>query len=120
MSDIYTAVWPFYFVTKSLGLFPMSFDGPPDKGRFVVKWHDFIAPVSMLFLAISIFIASLVILFPEATNSFSPWMTIVMQLIGLSGTALNFIPFCHQISNRKSIVKFMNDLHRFDEKVSFE
>lgn len=118
MRNIYTAVWPFYFVTKSLGLFPMSFDGTPEKGRFVVKWHDFIAPVSMVLLAICVFILPIVILYPESVNSFSPWMIIVMQLISLSGTALNFIPFFHQISRRKFVVKFVHSLHSFDEKVS--
>lgn len=119
MRNVYIVVWPFYFVTKSLGLFPMSFDGSPEKGNLVVKWHDFIAPAFNFILAVVIFVTPLRILYSETVNGLLPWIATVMTLVCLSGSALNFIPYFHQISKRKSIAEFLHGLHSFDKKVEF-
>lgn len=34
MENIFTAIRPFYVLAKTLGLFPMSFEGPALKGHF--------------------------------------------------------------------------------------
>lgn len=115
MENIFTVVRPLYLVTKVLGLFPMSFNGLTEKGNFVVKHRDFVAPILNVFLAICL--VPLIILYPLEVESFSPMMSTTLHLIGISGTILNFIPFSYQIYKRKSINRMLRDFHDFDKKV---
>lgn len=97
----------------------MSFDGDPEKGNLVVKWNDSIAPAANFILAVVIFVTPLGILYSQTVEGSLPWMATVMTLICLSGSAFNFISYFHQISKRKSIASFLQELHSFDKKVEF-
>lgn len=116
MDNIFTAVWPLYLVSKVFGLFPVTFTAPPKKGNFVQKQRDYIVPVLNVLLAITLI--PLIILYPMSVDSYSPLMSTILHLIGIFGTAFNFIPFFYQLYKRNSIKKFILDLHNFDKLVS--
>lgn len=116
MDNIFTAVWPFYFVTKTFGLFPMSFEGPARKGNLMQKYRDFVVP--FLNVSIGIFLVPLIVMYPMTVDNYSPLMTTLVHLIVIFGAVLILSPFIYQILKRHSIKKFLLDLHYFDKKVT--
>lgn len=48
MENIYTVSGNFLLFGKSIGFFPLSFAGPPEKGIFSTKWHDVVTLCVML------------------------------------------------------------------------
>lgn len=116
MDNIFTTVCPLFFVTKVFGLFPMTFNGPPEKGNLVQKNLDFIVPVLNVFM--SICLIPLILLYPMEIDHYSPLMTTIMHIIVLLGATLILLPFFYQIYKRNVIKKFLLDLHKFDEMVS--
>lgn len=115
MSNIFTTIRPLYLVSKIFGFFPMSFEGPPEKGNFVVMWRDLITPFLNGLLAI-LLVAS-VHLYPLDSKLFTPLMTSITHFIGIFGTILNFTQLVFQTSKHRSIAKFIMDLNSFDKKV---
>lgn len=95
----------------------MSFDGPAEKGNLVVAWHAFITPVINIILSVAIFVTPLGLLYDQTIKGSLPWMAVVMTLVCLSGSALNFISYFIQISKFRTIAKFMQELHNFDKRV---
>lgn len=116
MDTIFTAFWPFYCVTKTFGLFPMSFEGPARKGNLVQKYRDFVVP--LLNVSIGIFMVPLIILYPMTVDNYSPLMTTLVRLVVIFGAVLILIPLAIQIHKRHSIKKFVLDLDCFDKKVT--
>lgn len=116
MENIYTTVRPIYFLTKSIGLFPMSFDGPPRKGFFSTKWTDVVAscvsgviPVCMI-----VFILTMEDIGTVSTSQFMSKMFFVSTFVGVCAI---FVQFWLQIGRRHSIVHFLACMNNFDQRV---
>lgn len=115
MRNIFTTIRPLYLVSKVFGFFPMSFEGPPEKGNFVVKWHDLITPFLSGSLAVLLMV--LVNLYPMDAKIFTPLMVSSSYFISIFGTILNFIQLIFQTSRHRSFAKLLMDLNHFDAKV---
>lgn len=114
MENIFTSFKPIYFVSKILGLFPMSFDGPDIQGRFKIRWTDVIA--SFLSISILASLVPLVFLNPDLSNS----TVLLAQLWNIQvivGTFFLSLAFIYQIMKCKSTVSFLHAVNKFDEKV---
>jgi len=116
MENIYTSVRPFYFVTKALGLFPMTFEGPPDKGIFYVKWHDVI--VCLFALGMPFVFIMLIIFLEDGPASSSAMLSDAWKIHFVFSLILIFIQLIIQIASHKSIVKFLDAISIIDKKVS--
>lgn len=115
MENIYTSVRPFYFLTKALGLFPMSHEGYAEKGILKVKWRDIIYSTAAAFL--SIFLLSIVILFEDIDASSSVLLSKLLVIQTTFATAMIVIQNFWQISKHQSIANFLKTLFVFDKNV---
>lgn len=111
MDNVYTIVKPFYILSKVLGIFPLSFDGPPQKGFFITKWYDVITPLilpgtSILLIALSALLGN------ETEMLFGVW-----RISGIFVCFLVILQFCWQMNKFKSIPKFLEALNTYDLKV---
>ena len=111
MEDIYTAVQPFYFLAKILGLFPVSF-----KANQVTKVFDLILSTFSMFLLFVV-----IKLFYNYDDGFK------MSKLGflvwdLSIYLVQFMLICQfgwQIYKRNEIKRFLKQLRDFDTEVKF-
>lgn len=117
MRNFYNTIKPFYFVSKTFGFFPMTFEGSPGKENFVVKWADLIAPFLNGLLAVIVIVS--ISFYPLEDGVFTPLMTMTSTLIGIFGTVLNFMQLIFQISKHKTIAMFLIKVNNFDKKVCF-
>lgn len=115
MENIYTTVRPFYILTKSIGLFPMSFDGPPRKGFFYTKWTDVVA--SCISGVIPVFMIAFNIMVDASAVSTSPFMSKMFVVSAFVGICAIFLQFWLQISLRHSILHFLACMNSFDQRV---
>lgn len=114
--NIFTVSKPFIEVAKVLGIFPMSFDGAPEKGVLKVKWFD-------AFIWIGTFSISVAIIFLNMkretifikNSSILIWAWDILKYIDL--ISLLFL-IAYQFLKRKNILKFLNVIHKVDEEVN--
>lgn len=114
MENIFTAVRPFYILTKVLGLFPKSFVGTHKNGFLKLKWHG--VAYSCLSLSLLALLFLINIFFDEPSSS-SELLSKLWRIDILAGLLLNFIQFCWQIEKQQSIAAFLVAVHTVDEKV---
>lgn len=115
MENIFTAVKPFYFATKCLGLFPLSFDGTDTQGRFKSSWTD----VAASLLALSASLAAVILIFTDLSVSNSALLHKLWIMQTILCTSSLSIPFFYQISKRQSIVNFLHAVNKIDAKVNY-
>lgn len=115
MENIFTAAQPFYLLSKVMGLFPMSFEGPIEKGNFKVKWHDVIYSLFSLTVPISLIAFNLL---AEVTQvSSSALLSDIWVIHSITGVSLLILQFSYQVCKRKEILRFLEAVNEFDEKV---
>lgn len=115
MRNIYTSIRPFYFLSKAMGLFPLSFVGPVDKGNFKVKWYDVLISICSFSLMLSLMLLNIYILEPVVIDS-----NILMKSWEFSleyGFAMTIVQYCYQNMKRNQVKKFLKELNLFDEEV---
>lgn len=115
MENIYTCYKPFYVLSKCLGMFPMSFEGPPRKGKLKVKWHDWLLPgfatlIPTAIIAVNIFC-------DDSPASTSPFLSKLWVIEILFGVFLMMTQFPYQLLKHRNIEEFLNRVHHFDQKV---
>lgn len=118
MQNFFNTIKPFYFVSKTFGFFPMTFEGSTGKENFVLKWPDLIAPLLNGSLAVLAIVS--ISFYPLEDGVFTPLMTTTSTLLGIFGTAVNFLQLIFQLSKRETIANFFMKVHNFDKKVCFE
>lgn len=115
MKNVFFTVLPLYTIIKAFGLFPRSFDGSIEDGKFVSKWRDFVFPSCSVIIGLTIiFLNALVSI---NITGFSRLLTIIFRLHGVIGSAMIFVLFFYQISKCQRIVQFLELLNNFDLKV---
>lgn len=117
MENIYTASKPFYNLTKCLGLFPMSYDGPTTKGFFKVKWHDVLSSIISMWFCVLLLCLGL--LFEGRLPSRSPFLSQVWIVHILVGNVFIFFLSFYQTAKYQSIADFLASIEQFDKKVIF-
>jgi hypothetical protein len=116
MENIFTVTKPFYYLSKLMGLFPMTFDGPIEKGNFSIKWHDIFASGVALLVTFVIFVFN----FTADERNFSSSSVLlsktwdVQSMLGLIPVLIMFFV---QMLKRNSIVKFLQAIFVIDLKV---
>lgn len=118
MENIYTTVRSFYYLSKVLGVFPKSFNGPTSKGALKTKWYDILISASsflLLLVLIVIICNSEGVIKVDSSILVRAWeISLVVGLLFL------LIQVCFQLYNRNKICDFLRHLHEFDCKVGSE
>lgn len=112
MENIYTAAEPFYILSKVLGLFPMSKEGPTAKGLFRLKWHGIVS--CLVSFIVPIALIALTIFFDNPDS----WLSKVWSIYTNFGTTWSFLNFFFQIIKHESAIKFLDAVNQFDQKVN--
>jgi hypothetical protein len=117
MENVFTAAKPFVVFAKLLGVFPMSFDGPARKGLLKSHWSDWICALLWMLLMLSALLLlrrlkSSFYLLADSEISLEAWY--IAGYLHIS--SLSIFIFI-QVRNREKIVRFLNLLHDFDNKV---
>lgn len=115
MENIYTTLKPFYILIKSMGLFPMSFEGPPRKGFFKTKKIDVSASCVAGMLPVCMIALNLMIQDPVVSTS--PFVSKMFVVSAFVGVCTIFCQFWMQIRLRHSILNFLGLLNNFDQRV---
>lgn len=115
MENIYTTVRPFYVLSKCMGLFPVSFEGPPRKGFLMTKRTDIAA--SCIAGVIPICMIALNLMIEDSVVSTSPFVSRMFVVSAFVGVCTIFVQFWMQISQRHSILSFLAALNNFDQRV---
>lgn len=118
MKNVFSSVIPLYTIIKAFGLFPLSFDGSIEDGKFISKWRDFVVPICSVIIALSIIFLNIIV--PVYITGFSRLITIIFHLHGVIGSGMIFALFFYQISKHRRIVHFLESLHNFDLKVRLD
>ena len=114
MDNVYTAVKPFYFLTKAFGLFPLSFEGPTVKGILRTKLSDVISTS----LSFSSFIALCYARISDDIGLQNPTLSAVAWEVTFAIVMLSLlVHFVLQIYKRNDMKKFLYSLHNFDNEV---
>lgn len=111
MDNVYTIVKPFYILSKVLGTFPLSFDGPPQKRFLVTKWYDVVTPLILPGISILLIVLN-ALLINDNEVLYSVW-----RINGIFGCCLVILQFGWQMKKFKSVPKFLEALNTFDRKV---
>lgn len=114
MENVYTTVKPFYYLAKTLGLFPKSFDV---KGKFETKWHGIMG--SLLSLSTASVLLILNLLINDGPTSSSVMLSEMLRVQAVIGIILIIIQFFYQHSKVCEIVEFIDLLNKIDQKVMF-
>jgi len=112
--NVYSAVKPFYFVSKLLGIFPKTFIGPAEKGVLQKTFFDGFTSCCAFIIMIACGIANAVLSEPFAINSVilqSAWNVILV--ISLFTFSLMFII---EIRRSDSIVAFLKHVEEYDKE----
>lgn len=115
MENIFTAVKPFYYLAKVLGLFPMSLLGLEVKGTFVTKWHGVFA--SIFSVSIAFLLLFLNLFLNDGPTSSSQMLSDMLRVQAVFSLILIIVQFFYQYSKCSSIVKFLKDLNEIDHQV---
>jgi hypothetical protein len=116
MENIFTAAKPFLVVSKYLGLFPMSFDGPTRKGSLKLKWTDLI----YLFLAFFLFISALYFCLTSKITFYKTDSRLILETCSsLAFYSVLFDSLCliGQFYYRENVVEFLRIIQKFDFEV---
>lgn len=117
MENIYTTVKPFYFLAKALGSFPMTFEGPTEKGFLRTKWYDVLFTSCLFFLLTSLAFYKL-----NGANAIDNDSLIMIKAWDSSlfvGLFVFLVHFWLQIFMRNKIKRFLRSLYNFDQEVKF-
>lgn len=115
MDSIYKSFKPFYYLSKLLGVFPMSFQGKAGNGELKTKWHDFV--ISILSFTFLICLITSQIKFNNFLKSDSSISTKASEISVLIALFFLLISFVFQISKRHQIVNFLKLLNSYDIEV---
>lgn len=115
MCNVYTKVQPLYFFAKVLGMFPMSFKGPMNKGNLETKLFDVFLTSLSFFLLFALICVKLMII--NSVYDKIERRIILGVFVLLSIMMMLVIQFLIQVSNRNNIRKFISSLHNFDNEV---
>lgn len=114
--NIFTVSKPFLEVAKVLGIFPMSFDGAPEKGVMNVKWFDVVIWIGTVFTSVAMILLNIK---PEdifiKNSRILIWAWNVLKYTDL--ISLLFL-LAYQFLKRKNILKFLTAIHNVDEEVN--
>lgn len=120
MENIFSTSKSFLRLAKFLGIFPMSFEGPPKEGVLKVKWHD----LALSFLSFSALIALVVKILNFSQDEFTTSSSNILMNAwkAMKNTELQsfIVMFFYQIYRRKNIFKFLQIIHKIDQEVSFK
>lgn len=117
MENIFSVSQPFVSFARALGVFPMSYDGPPRKGFLRTTWRDVIISCS------SLSVLTFVIIF-NLTEAHSSTVTTskLLETAWILRVNSKFWSYCllicFQIYKRKNISTFLWLLYNFDKNVS--
>jgi hypothetical protein len=115
MENFFSSSKPFYFLTKTLGLFPMSFVGSEVKGVLQTKWHGILSSVfSFSLLIVLIFLNSTP---EELVLSSSQMLTEIWKVQVVLLLLFVFLQFIYQIHKRDSIAQFLQSVNKIDIKI---
>jgi len=112
--NVYSAVKPFYFVAKLLGIFPKTFIGPAEKGILQKTFCDGFTSCCALIIMIACGIANSIFYEPFTFNSAilqSTWNVILV--ISLFTFSLMFVV---EIRRSDSIVAFLKHVEEYDKE----
>lgn len=115
MENIYTAARPFYVLSKGLGLFVASQEGPASKGLYSSTLYGKMASFTALFVKISLLAWFMIIFGSEPDKNSLTSKLWYANTVFVS--FLVFMLFFYQMMRQKSIVKFLDSVHAFDQKV---
>lgn len=115
MENIYTTAKPFLVLTKLIGLFPKSFDGPTRKGVLRFKLVDGV----FSFIALPSIVCLLVLnIMSEALNDLASEFVVNCYIICMHFDIFSFlILYFYQINKRENIVKLLHEINSADIKV---
>lgn len=115
MMNIHSSFVPFYWMAKSLGLFPFSFEGDYCNGILTQKRRDIASTLISLLIFMFLYIANF--FRKESVSSSSDILTRAWDLSLYFFLTTLLISYLYQLSKWKSIVKFLTLIRSFDEKV---
>lgn len=111
MENIYTAARPLYILTKVLGLFLLTQEGPTAKGLFKLKWHGIVYCLLTLLLPVAL-IVLIVCHDAQVDRIIQAWI-----IFTNFDTLLLCSQFFYQTGKRNSILNFLEAVNEFDRKV---
>ena len=115
MENIFTSIRPFYILTKTLGLFPITMESPETKSFSKLNLTGVISTcLTFLFLIILIILN---IAGDDVKISSSEMLSKLWRLEVFLGLLLMCVQFFYQIGKHRSIVKFIFDIHEIDQMV---
>jgi hypothetical protein len=115
MENFFSSSKPFYFLTKTLGLYPMSFVGSEVKGVLQTKWHGILSSViSFSLLIILVFLSSTP---AEQITSSSQMLSDIWKIQVVLLLLFVSLQFIYQIHKRDSIAYFLQSVNKIDIKV---
>lgn len=113
--NIYTSSQPFYWFAKMLGLFPLSYIGPAEKGILTMKWHGVASTV--LAFKVCVLLTAWSFYGEDNSASVSNMMSVVWIQWSAFGLFLVMIQLFIQFRNRESMKYFLRAVNDFDKKV---
>lgn len=116
MENIFTSARPFCLLSKILGLFPVSFDGPAANGVLKLSFFGVVCSGLSAFIAISLIALNL--LQENIPTSSSRLLSLLFRIDLLIGLLLNLITLFYQMGRLRSIANFLIAIHNIDEKVN--
>lgn len=116
MENVFTAIKPFYYLAKVLGLFPMSLSGSGAKGTFKTKWHGVL--MSILSISTSFLLLLLNLFISDSSKGSFGVISDMLRIQAVLCLILIIVLFVYQLSKCSSIVKFLEDLNEIDQQVS--
>lgn len=114
MENIYTCAEPFLVLMKFFGLFPMSFEDAAAKGKLRVKLQNFIFLVFGFFLLVGVTCCNIFrdrVFVPS--SKILPRAYEICLMLGLLNL---FLLFFYQMSQFRSIERFLHLLDTFDHE----
>jgi hypothetical protein len=111
MNNVFQSFQPFYYLSKLLGLLPLTVMG----NSFKFTWMDAAASVGSLgfLLALTYFI----VFIDDGPYLTTEMLSMTWRVHSIIGLHLTFIEFLIQMRKTKAIPKFINKLRAFDDKV---
>lgn len=116
MENIFTASKPFIYLSKFVGMFPVSLGGAARKQFLKAEWINTVISFFILVTLICILWAHVEIIdmlfLGQSRVLISAWSVLTNLEISLF-----LILFCYQIYSRKNILKFLLMIEDIDDKV---
>lgn len=115
MENIFTTSKQFLLLMKVFGLFPLTVEGPIDKGNYKIKQCDRFICYCMLVLWFFVIAANF--LYFELVESPSIVIRNTYNISLLIGVFSLLVMMCYQWWKCEAIVKLLKCIHNFDLKV---